>query len=83
MIRRASVIPDAGRGDLADQAALATEQFVTSAIAKVRMDLSVQENAEGTVRTCSECEEPIPLKRLEAVPGTRLCVRCKQLSEMN
>ncbi len=30
------------------------------------------------VRLCRECEEPIPAKRLKALPNTTLCVECAQ-----
>ncbi|MGO9607055.1 MAG: TraR/DksA family transcriptional regulator [Candidatus Binataceae bacterium] len=30
---------------------------------------------------CEECGEPISEKRLEAMPGTRLCVRCQERKE--
>ena len=29
-------------------------------------------------RPCQRCKEMIPAERLEAVPETRLCVRCSQ-----
>lgn len=36
---------------------------------------------EGTYGFCGECEEPIPAKRLDAVPWARLCVRCQERAE--
>ena len=27
---------------------------------------------------CAECEEPIPQKRRDAVPGVKLCIECQQ-----
>lgn len=32
---------------------------------------------DGTYGFCESCEEPIPLKRLKAVPWARRCVRCQ------
>jgi hypothetical protein len=32
-------------------------------------------------RNCKECSEPIPAKRLLALPNTRICVSCKQLDD--
>jgi hypothetical protein len=32
---------------------------------------------EETMKLCSECGEPIPKARLEAMPNTTLCVPCK------
>jgi DnaK suppressor protein len=33
---------------------------------------------QGTYGTCLECEEPISVKRLEAVPWARFCVTCQE-----
>jgi DnaK suppressor protein len=35
---------------------------------------------EGSYGTCERCEEPIPPKRLDALPWARMCVSCQ--SEM-
>ena len=32
----------------------------------------------GNYAVCMECEEPISVKRLEAVPWARYCVRCQE-----
>jgi hypothetical protein len=32
----------------------------------------------GTTRLCERCRTPIPQARLEALPETRLCVKCSQ-----
>ncbi len=32
---------------------------------------------EGAYGTCARCEEPIPPRRLDAVPWALLCVRCQ------
>jgi DnaK suppressor protein len=32
----------------------------------------------GTYGVCLECEEPISVKRLDAVPWARYCVRCQE-----
>lgn len=36
---------------------------------------------DGTYGFCESCEEPIPLKRLKAVPWARRCVRCQMEAE--
>ena len=36
---------------------------------------------EGTYGECERCEEPIPPKRLEALPWARLCVKCQSAVE--
>ena len=33
---------------------------------------------QGTYGTCMECEEPISIKRLNAVPWARYCVTCQE-----
>ena len=33
---------------------------------------------QGTYGTCMECEEPISVKRLNAVPWARYCVTCQE-----
>ncbi|MFO7804685.1 MAG: DksA/TraR family C4-type zinc finger protein [Paracoccaceae bacterium] len=41
--------------------------------------LKAQQRTRGESRThCVECEEPIPEKRREAIPGVTLCVDCQQ-----
>ena len=34
------------------------------------------------VRECNECGIEIPRKRLDAVPGTALCVRCQSRADV-
>lgn len=36
---------------------------------------------QGSYGICSDCEEPIPQKRLNAVPWARLCVPCQSRLE--
>jgi len=36
---------------------------------------------EGTYGLCAQCEEPIPSKRLDAVPWARCCVSCQAAAE--
>ena len=36
---------------------------------------------EGTYGVCERCGKPIGLKRLEAMPSARLCVKCKAKEE--
>jgi RNA polymerase-binding transcription factor len=35
----------------------------------------------GTYGACEECDEPIPLARLRAVPTARCCVACQERQE--
>ena len=48
-------------------------------IAKVKEGL--ERIDDGTFGICEECEEDIPMKRLEARPVTTLCVGCKSEAE--
>ena len=34
-----------------------------------------------TFGDCEECGDPIGLERLDALPHTRLCIRCKEIEE--
>ena len=36
---------------------------------------------EGSYGTCERCEEPIPAKRLDALPWARMCVKCQSATE--
>jgi RNA polymerase-binding transcription factor len=36
---------------------------------------------EGSYGSCERCEEPIPAKRLDALPWARLCVKCQSAIE--
>ena len=36
---------------------------------------------EGTYGKCSDCDEDIPLKRLEVFPAAKRCVKCKERFE--
>lgn len=55
---------------------------IRSTIAETRQQLETLERAEaaleeGTYGICHVCGAEIPDERLEALPATRLCVRCK------
>ena len=47
-------------------------QDVRSALARIE---------EGSYGWCERCEEPIPAKRLDAVPWARMCVSCQSAME--
>ncbi|RYH02330.1 DksA/TraR family C4-type zinc finger protein [Salipiger sp. IMCC34102] len=41
--------------------------------------LKARQKARGESRThCVDCDEPIPERRREAIPGVTLCVECQQ-----
>jgi DnaK suppressor protein len=73
--------------DLADQASSSyTKELLFSKSNSDRQFLEKIEDAlerieEGQYGQCSSCEEAIGLKRLEAVPWARLCIKCQELQE--
>jgi DnaK suppressor protein len=36
---------------------------------------------EGSYGQCERCDEPIPAKRLDALPWARMCVKCQSATE--
>jgi DnaK suppressor protein len=46
-----------------------------------RIEIALKKIDEGTFGTCESCGELIGEKRLEALPGTDLCVRCAEVEE--
>ena len=46
-----------------------------------KIDEALERINQGTFGLCSECEEEIEMKRLEARPTTSLCIACKETSE--
>jgi RNA polymerase-binding protein DksA len=49
------------------------------AIAEI--DAALARVAEGTYGECEECENPIPIARLRAIPTARRCVECQAAAE--
>jgi len=41
---------------------------------------ALQHMADGAYGLCENCQQPIPLGRLRAVPDARYCTRCRPLS---
>src|SRR5262249_1799538 len=76
--------------DLADEMDLASSEYLQSFTFRLRgrektflekIDHALAKIDEGKFGICEECEEPIPMKRLEARPQTTLCSRCKEDQE--
>ena len=76
--------------DLPDEMDLASSEYLQSFEFRLRgrekaylskLNLALQKIDEGTFGICTECEEPINKKRLEARPETQLCIRCKEDQE--
>jgi len=70
-------------GELADVALDSAHEEVTSQMAEVESrELGLIEEAlnrvsEGKFGNCEECEKPIPLARLEALPYATHCIKCQ------
>jgi RNA polymerase-binding protein DksA len=45
------------------------------------LDEALERMERGSYGKCEDCGELIGMKRLEAVPGARLCIKCKSESE--
>ena len=73
--------------DPADMAANAyTKELLISMSANDRRLLDLIDEALGRIEAgeygdCINCSEPVPEKRLDAVPWARYCVKCQDLQE--
>lgn len=45
------------------------------------LDDALKKIEEGTFGICESCKLPIAKKRLKAVPGARLCIKCQKIKE--
>lgn len=65
-----------------DQASNDEQRFRDDALAEQRRRSGLEDKTpEDSAKNCTRCDEPIPLKRRKAYPGTQLCVKCKALEE--
>ena len=72
-------------GDVADVALRDEIQGVQSARHRSRLreiEEALRRIDEGTYGVCSECEEEIPVGRLNVVPFALLCVACQESFEL-
>lgn len=73
--------------DLNDRASLESDRQMLILIGQRERNLARQILAalsridDGSYGVCQECDEQIPLKRLEIQPTSTLCVRCQQERE--
>ncbi|MCP4443858.1 MAG: conjugal transfer protein TraR [Myxococcales bacterium] len=70
--------------DLASSEALQSFEFRLRGREKAhlsKLNLALRKIDDGSFGTCTECDEPINKKRLEARPETQLCIRCKEDQE--
>lgn len=76
-----------GVGDVGDAAADGTSNELDSQIAALesrelrQIDRAIVMIREGRYGTCENCEHPIPITRLRALPFTPLCVECQRKLE--
>ncbi|MGB3223682.1 MAG: TraR/DksA family transcriptional regulator [Desulforhopalus sp.] len=63
--------------DILDRAKELEEEQLARSLA-FRIDVPLGPDRE----CCIECDEPIPLKRREALPGCQLCVDCQEELEV-
>jgi len=74
-------------GDIADFALDTAHEEVTSQLAEgeslelVQIDEAIERLHSGGYGACEECQKPIPLARLEALPYAKLCIKCQIDSE--
>lgn len=75
------------RYDEVDQATTDVEQSMRMRLCNrevlylKKVEEALERIEEGTFGLCTECEEPIELKRLEARPTATHCVSCKEEQE--
>ncbi|MFN7920671.1 MAG: TraR/DksA family transcriptional regulator [Bryobacteraceae bacterium] len=73
--------------DSIDQVQSATErefavrQFDQNAQLLRNLRAAIVRIDEGSYGVCESCDEPIPARRLKAVPFARLCVHCQEAAE--
>lgn len=73
--------------DIVDKASSSyTKEFLFSRSNQERLFLLAIEEAldrieAGSFGECSNCDEPINLKRIQAVPWAKLCLACQELEE--
>ena len=64
--------------DICDDAQRVEAFVIQSALAAAQAVRGPQAVVIDGVVCCAECEEPIPLARLKALPGVGLCVACAE-----
>lgn len=78
---------DQGPGDVLDAAVDTAQDELNSQLLEVesrelaQIEDALERLAEGTFGYCEECEKPIPLSRLQALPYATECIECKRKAE--
>lgn len=76
------VSPDNAIGRITRMEAINSKSMNEATLNKAKRTLAGLERAFGRIDDdpdfglCAECDEPIPFKRLMALPETHLCVKC-------
>ena len=78
---------DQGPGDVLDAAVDTAQDELNSQLLEVesreltQIEDALERLTEGTFGLCEECEKPIPLSRLQALPYATECIECKRKAE--
>lgn len=78
---------DQGPGDMLDAAVDTAQDELNSQLLEVesreltQIEDAIERLGEGTFGLCEECEKPIPLSRLQALPYATECIECKRKAE--
>lgn len=67
--------------EMSQSIASARNRNRTGVLSRVVAALARLENDPDSFGLCTECEEPIPAKRLELMPYVELCVECQQAQD--
>src|SRR3954470_18056884 len=76
--------------DLPDETDLAASEINQNLVFKLRdrerqlltkIDEALGRIDDGSFGTCTDCEEPIEIRRLEARPVSTMCIACKERQE--
>ena len=78
--------PESRHGDMADQANPEHEAYIASSVAPILGQKRWEEGVLGSFggfvptrgRKCKDCGEEISKIRLQALPLTRICIKCKE-----
>jgi len=79
---KTEVDPDADEGDpdlVEREKVIALAQTLERKLESI--EYALRQAQEGSYGICERCGEPIDPARLEAVPETTLCIRCKSIVE--
>lgn len=80
-------VRDTGPGDLLDAAVDTAQDEVNSQLVEAEsrelalIDEALERMKDGSYGTCEDCEKPIPMARLQALPYATACIQCRRKSE--